>query len=138
VRLDERQGQESLGNPGNSGDLGVSVMAINIDENNLKHGVLGLVIALVEVIKDTLKIQGLKRMESGVLSEEECERLGRALLDLDGALEEIKVEQGIGESVQAVRDGLDDIVDGVIDSIINPERWRGEAAESPMVLSRKN
>ena len=113
-------------------------MAINIDEKNLKHGVLGLVIALVEVIKDTLKIQGLKRMESGVLSEEECERLGRALLDLDGALEEIKVEQGIGESVQAVRDGLDDIVDGVIDSIINPERWRGEAAERPMALSRKN
>ena len=112
-------------------------MAINIDEKNLKHGVLGLVIALVEVIKDTLKIQALKRMESGVLSEEECERLGKALLELDIALEEIKVEQGISESVQAVRDGLDDIVDGVIDSIINPERWQDEAAESPMVLSSK-
>jgi len=37
-------------------------MAINIDEKNLKHGVLGLVIALVEVIMDTLKIQAFKRM----------------------------------------------------------------------------
>jgi hypothetical protein len=110
-------------------------MAINIDEKNLKHGVLGLVIALVEVIKDTLKIQALKRMESGNLSEEECERLGQALLDLDTALEGIKIEQGISESVQAVRDGLDDIVDGVIDNIINPEKWRKEAAETPMVLS---
>ena len=105
-------------------------MAINIDENNLKHGVLGLVIALVEVIKDALKIQALKRMESGVLSEEECERLGKALMDLDIALEEIKAEQGIIESVQAVRDGLDEIVDGVIDRIVNPERWREEAKES--------
>jgi hypothetical protein len=105
-------------------------MAINIDEKNLKHGVLGLVIALVEVIKDTLKIQALKRMEGGDLTEEECERLGKALMELDIALEEIKIEQGIGESVQAVRDGLDDIVDNVIDSIINPERWQEEAKES--------
>ena len=105
-------------------------MAINIDEKNLKHGVLGLVIALVEVIKDTLKIQALKRMEGGSLSEEECERLGKALLELDTALDEIKVEQGISESVQAVREGLDDIVDGVINSIINPEKWQEEAKES--------
>jgi hypothetical protein len=105
-------------------------MAINIDEKNLKHGVLGLVIALVEVIKDTLKIQAFKRVEGGSLSDEECERLGKALLELDTALEEIKVEQGISESVQAVRDGLDDIVDGVIDSIINPERWQEETKES--------
>ena len=105
-------------------------MAINIDENNLKHGVLGLVIALVEVIRDALKIQAFKRMESGALSEEECERLGKALMELDIALDEIKAEQGIIESVQAVRDGLDEIVDGVIDRIVNPESWREEAVES--------
>jgi hypothetical protein len=103
-------------------------MTIKIDENNLKHGVLGLVIALVEVIKDTLKIQAFKRMESGNLNEVECERLGRALMDLDAALEEIKVNQGINESVQAVRDGLDEIVDGVINEIANPASWREKSA----------
>lgn len=104
-------------------------MAIDIDEDNLKHGVLGLVIALVEVIRDALRIQAFKRMESGILTEEECERLGEALMDLDIALEEIKEEQGIVESVRAVRDGLDEIVDDVIDRIVNPERWREEAEE---------
>ena len=108
-------------------------MAINIDENNLKHVVLGLVIALVEVIRDALKIQAVKRMESGILTEEECERLGNALMELDVALEEIKKEQGITESVQAVRDGLDEIVDGVIDRIVNPERWQEKATESLLV-----
>jgi hypothetical protein len=107
-------------------------MAINIDENNLKHGVLGLVIALVEVIRDALKIQAVRRMESGALSEEECERLGEALMELDIALEEIKIEQGITESVQAVRDGLDEIVDGVIDGIVNPERWQEVAERLPV------
>jgi len=101
-------------------------MAIDIREDNLKHGVLGLVLALVEIIRDALKIQAFKRIESGILSEGECERLGQALMDLDIALEEIKEEQGITESVQAVRDGLDDIVDNVINRIANPERWQEE------------
>ena len=101
-------------------------MALDINEGNLKHGVLGLVMALVEVIRDALKIQALKRIDSGILNEEECERLGKALMDLDLALESIKEEQGIAESVRAVRDGLDDIVDGVIDRIVNPERWQEE------------
>ncbi|WP_213698156.1 gas vesicle protein K [Acetomicrobium sp.] len=107
-------------------------MAIDINEDNLKHGVLGLVIALVEVIRDALRIQAFKRMENGTLSEEECERLGEALMDLDIALEEIKEEQGITESVQAVRDGLDEIVDDVIDRIVNPDRWREEAEKQGM------
>jgi len=66
----------------------------------------------------------------GSLTEEECERLGKALLELDTALEEIKVEQGIGEAVQSVRDGLDDIVDGVIEGIINPGKWQEQTKES--------
>ena len=101
-------------------------MAIRVNEDNLKQGVLGLVIALVEVIRDSLKSQAFRRMESGVLTEEECERLGGALMDLDTALEEIKQEHGITESVQEVRDGLDELVDDVIDRIINPERWQEE------------
>jgi len=102
----------------------MGAVAINISQDNLKHGILGLVLALVEVIRDALRNQAFKRMESGILTEEECERLGQALMELDIALEEIKKEQGVTESVQAVRDGLDDIVDSVIDRIVNPERWR--------------
>jgi hypothetical protein len=100
-------------------------MPIDIDEDNLKHGVLGLVLALVEIIRDTLRLQAFKRMEGGSLTEEEIERLGEALMDLDIAIEEIKKEQGITESVKSVRDGLDSIVDDVLDRIINPERWGG-------------
>ncbi|MFZ2071409.1 MAG: gas vesicle protein K [Halobacteriota archaeon] len=101
-------------------------MVLDIDADNLKHGVLGLVIALVEVIRDVLRIQAFKRMESGVLSEEEIERLGEALMDLDIAIKEIKEEQGITETVKSVRDGLDDLVDEVIDRMVNPERWGEE------------
>lgn len=104
-------------------------MVLNIDEDNLKHGVLGLVIALVEVIRDALRIQAFKRMESGLLSDEEINRLGEALMELDIAIDEIKKEQGLAESVKAVRDGLDEIVNDLLDKMINPERWSEEAKE---------
>ena len=104
-------------------------MPIDIYTDNLKHGVLGLVIALVEIIKDALNLQAIKRMEGGTLSEKELERLGEALMELDIAIEEIKKEQGVTESVKSVRDGLDSIVDEVLDKMINPERWRKESEE---------
>ncbi|MCL4459063.1 MAG: gas vesicle protein K [Chloroflexi bacterium] len=104
-------------------------MVVAIDEKSLKHGVLGLVIALVEIIRDALNLQAMKRMEGGRLTEEEMERLGQALMDLDTAIEEIKKEQGLAESVKAVRDGLDEIVDDVLDRMLNPERW-GERKSS--------
>lgn len=97
-------------------------MPIDINEDNLKHGVLGLVLALVEIIRDALKLQAVKRMEGGSLTEEEIERLGRALMELDVAIEQIKEEQGVTESVQNVRDGLDNMVNDVIDKMINPEK----------------
>lgn len=102
---------------------------LDIDEKSLKHGLLGLVVALVEIIRDALKLQAMRRMDGGSLTEEEMERLGEALMELDIAVDAMKEEQGISESVKSIRDGLDDIVDDVLDRIVNPERWREEAEQ---------
>lgn len=90
-------------------------MSIDIDEKDLKSGVLGLVMALVEVIRDALKLQAMRRMEGGSLTEAEIDRLGCALMDLDEAIEEITREQGIREAVKSVRDGLDRVVDEILE-----------------------
>jgi len=87
---------------------------INIDEDKLKSGVLGLVLAVVEILRDALQNQAMRRMESGALTDEEVERLGAALADLDLAIEDIKREQGLEQAVQSVRDGLDDVVNDVV------------------------
>ncbi len=99
---------------------------IDIDEGNLKQGLLGLVIALVEVIKDALATEAFRRVEGGRLSDSEMERLGAALADLDVAMAQIKEEHGVAETVKKVRDGLDDLVTDVVDRMLNPERWREE------------
>ena len=48
-------------------------MRINIEEGDLKQGVLGLVLALVDIIKNALKTQARLRIEGGSLSEEQEE-----------------------------------------------------------------
>jgi len=98
-------------------------MVLDIKEDSLRQGVLGLVIALIEIIKDALRIQAFKRIEGSSLTEAECERLGKALMELEEAIEEIKEEQGLAESARAVRDGLDRIVDDLLEKLANPERW---------------
>ena len=96
---------------------------INIDEDNLKNGVLGLVLAVVEIIRDALQNQATRRIESGDLSEQEVERLGTAMADLDVAIEGIKREQGLAQAVQSVRDGLDDLVNDVVERTLDPTAW---------------
>lgn len=100
---------------------------LDINVNDLKSGVLGLVVALVEIIKEVLRLEAMRRMEGGSLTEEELERLGEALMELDAAIEKLKVEQGIVDSVKAVRDGLDSVVDDFLDTMLNPGRWTQQA-----------
>lgn len=98
---------------------GNNPMHLDLKESNLKQGVLGLVIALVEIIRDVLKLQVEKRIDGGSLAEEEIERLGLALMELDKAIEEIKMEQGIAQAVNSVRGGLDDLVNDLVKKIIS-------------------
>ena len=101
-------------------------MALTVDEKSLKNGVLTLVVTLVEVIQEALERQALRRMNGGGLTEEELERLGDALLELDEAIEEIKEDHGITGSVADLHRGLDEVVDDVVDKLVNPERWARE------------
>lgn len=101
-------------------------MAINIDEENLKEGLLGLVVALVEIVEEVLERQAIRRMEGGRLNDEEMERLGESLFELDEALTKIKVDNGIEGAVKSVRDGLDNVAENIVDQFINPERWTEE------------
>ena len=92
-------------------------MNIDIDKDNLKHGVLGLVIAVVEIVRDILKTQAVRRMDGEGLTNEEIERLGRTLMELDIVIEEIKEDYGVSESVKSVRDSLDNLANGMVNGI---------------------
>jgi hypothetical protein len=98
-------------------------MPIEIDEENLKSGLLGVIVALVEVIQEVLEREAIRRMGSGQLSENEINRLGNGLMELDAALKHIKTENGIVKLVQSVRSDLDKLVEDTIDVIADPEKY---------------
>lgn len=93
-------------------------MRIEVDDQGLKQGVLGLVLTLVEVIKDTLKMEACRRMEGERLNEEQIERLGSAIMELEEAVESIKQEQNLCAVVQQIRDGLDDVINQLLDNFL--------------------
>ena len=97
-------------------------MNVEIDGDDLRTGLLGLIVALAEIVKETLKLQALRRQEGGRLTERELEHLGKALMELDEALERIKVELGVSDAVRSVRDGLDRGVADLVGSLVGAER----------------
>lgn len=104
-------------------------MSINIDEGNLKQGLMGLVVGLVEIIQEVLERQAIRRMEGGRLSVDEIERLGTALSDLKVALEKIKKENDLEDAVRSLREGLDDVAGNIVNKF-NPESWNEEAIKA--------
>ncbi len=87
---------------------------IRVDEGSVKEGLLGLVLALVEIIADVLRAQALRRMESGSLDGAEVEALGRAMMELDRAVADVKSELGLAAAVESVRRSLDETVERLL------------------------
>ena len=100
-------------------------MPINIDEGNLKQGLMGLVVGLVEILQEVLERQAIRRMEGGRLSDDEIENLGTALSDLKVALENIKKENDLEDAVRSVREGLDDLAGDIVNKFSH-ESWNEE------------
>lgn len=95
-------------------------MAIKVDSGNLKEGLLGLVIALVEIIKEVLEKQAICRIESSSLNEEDAEKLGLAFMQLDAALEKIKDENNLHKTTGKIRADLDNLVNNSLTKLIDP------------------
>jgi hypothetical protein len=63
---------------------------VALDPDNAARGLGQLVVALLEIIRDLLERQAIRRADSGSLTEDEIERLGQALLALDERFEELR------------------------------------------------
>jgi len=68
---------------------------IEANAEDVEAGLAKLVLTLIEVVRQVLEHQAVRRMEGGGLRDEEVERLGLALLRLQERLEEIKMAFGL-------------------------------------------
>lgn len=62
---------------------------LNADPENVERGLAKLVLTLVELLRQLMERQALRRMEAGTLTEEEIERLGQTFLKLNQRMAEL-------------------------------------------------
>jgi Gas vesicle protein K len=68
---------------------------IELHPDDLRHGLGKLVLTVVELLRQLLEKQAQRRVESGVLTDEEIERLGTNFLRLSEQMEAMKRTLGL-------------------------------------------
>ena len=68
---------------------------INADPERVENGLARLVLTVIELLREILEHQAIRRMDGGTLSEEQVERLGLALLKLKERMDELKTTFGL-------------------------------------------
>ena len=84
-----------------SGEVALEALAralperINADPAHVENGLARLVLTVIELLREILEHQAIRRMDGGTLTDEQIERLGLALLKLNERMEELKSTFGL-------------------------------------------
>src|SRR5215475_2537076 len=68
---------------------------INADPEHVEQGLARLVLTVIELLREVLEHQAVRRMDGGTLTDAEIERLGLALLKLNTRMDELKRHFGL-------------------------------------------
>jgi hypothetical protein len=68
---------------------------VNADPESVERGLAQLVLTIVELLRQLMERQALRRIDGGTLSEEQVERLGQTFMELDKRMEELREEFGL-------------------------------------------
>ena len=71
---------------------------VNADERNVEKGLAQLVLTLIDLLRQLMERQAVRRMEGGTLTDEEVERLGRTFLLLEKRMGELKTSFGLEDA----------------------------------------
>jgi len=93
---------------GASGDLGLAATEletlrnafprrVNADPERVEQGLAQLVLTLVELLRQLMERQALRRMEQGSLTDDQIERLGETFMKLEQRMQELKAEFGLDD-----------------------------------------
>ncbi|WP_417899125.1 gas vesicle protein K [Bacillus haimaensis] len=63
---------------------------IQLDPDNVEQGLSQLVLTVIELLRQLIERHALRRVERGNLTDEEIEKLGTALMNLELKMEDLK------------------------------------------------
>ncbi len=70
---------------------------VHADSEQLEKGLAQLVLTLIELLRQLMERQALRRIDGGTLSDEEIERLGRTFMALTQRMDELKETFGLSD-----------------------------------------
>jgi hypothetical protein len=68
---------------------------VNIDPENVEHGLAKLVLTVIELLRQLLERQALRRIEADTVTAAEVERMGETFMKLEAAMIELKARFGL-------------------------------------------
>ncbi len=93
-------------------------------------GLVALVVAVIELLVETMEREAIRRMKSGQLSEEQIERVGAQFAAIESEMERLKDDVDITNTVDDFRAQLDDVVN----DLVRPADVDGNAHGTPTVF----
>jgi hypothetical protein len=86
---------EALARPATSKSASAPSLRIAIEPDDVKKGLGRLILTVVELLRELLERQAVRRIEAGSLEENEIERLGVTFLQLSEQIEVVKTALGL-------------------------------------------
>ena len=71
---------------------------VDADPEKVERGLAQLVLTLIELLRQLMERQALRRMEQGTLDDDEIERLGQTFMLLADRMEQLKTSFGLEDS----------------------------------------
>ena len=68
-----------------------------LEPGNVERGLVRLVLALVELIRQVMEKQAMRRIEAGSLPSADIERLGRSLMEVEATVHKLQRQFGIDD-----------------------------------------
>jgi dihydroxyacetone kinase DhaKLM complex PTS-EIIA-like component DhaM len=73
------------------------VTRIELEPGKIEQGLLKLTLAVVELLRQVLEKQAMRRVESGGLADDEIDRLGLSFMQIESAIQSLQARFGIDD-----------------------------------------
>lgn len=84
---------------------------VDSDDADIGSGLVALIVTVLELLVEAMEREAIRRMESGNLTDDEIERVGKTLQAVEEEIDRLKREQSVVEESAQLREDLDGIVE---------------------------
>jgi hypothetical protein len=80
-----------------SGGGGAPRARVELEPGKIERGLLRLVLSLIELLRQLMEKQAMRRIDAGSLTLEEVDRVGRSLMEMETTIRRLQTQFGIDD-----------------------------------------